>query len=896
MGDEKISCPCILGSVGKVCQYFPFWMYVLTFSSTSTMALMPVLNLLVQPGRVQPWLRTPLISSLARLPLRPRGVQDTIEFILSVHPSSAATKTSRSTGRGSNISQEALNAASRLLSSPPVSMSPDKWFLGIAPQLFSLLDGEGEPEMDKAAAFVIGFGILGRKQFGAPGTPGWKAFVEPILTCIDPSISTSISPRARPSNDIETLGSRKTIVPAPELCKSLQRLSMLLTSHPHPSLTKRLLSPILLPLWSLSYWPSGKESTERYYRKPARNLLRTLLQLSSGPIGPNTAEQSNPNLFRIILQDLTFTGRSRESECSWTYSINQDGGVQIEELIQDGVCDGFGKDLDLTRVDVAVNAFLDLLQNLPDMKSEVSDLFINLCLKWLAHGAKDESDQVIVRIERNAGDIDVNHSLIEAKVMQKMMSTFPEKLVEDSTQVLDLVSQILLEFAEKSRNGSEDSVTIALSLLKIVLTSPSFQVDAGNEGCFEAIKKSLRSISKVRGSEISSTAQNLLLLLKYRSTIEEADAASMDLPTDRQLEDRKSYTLAMSYLRGIDSPPPVMAQGLELIGDLMRNSSPIIDVPALLVLFSSLLQDSEEYIYLRVIKSFLQLSQRHPKAVMKDLIERYVDSNEEYDLDQRLRLGEALLQVIEQSALAFSGETARTVSEGLLFVASRRGHRPKTEQQQEKKNKLKRKQDEEAEEAWGGAVPQLDEALDIKIEEESEILAQIITGWESKRGSEDVRIRASAVSVLGSGIGANVSGIDSRILSTAVDQSIHILTLEAEPEKSILRRAAILLIMSFVRALDLARAEGRKLGFGFAGQSWEDVQRILVYVEASDNDGLVRQHARDVIEGLRAWQFNSLLPLQKEQTEIQQLAGLSIHPEGEEKSSRRPRPRIEEIE
>lgn len=48
-------------------------------------------------------------------------------------------------------------------------MLAEEWFDGIAPQLLSLLDGDGEPEMDRAAAFVIGFGILGRKQYGAPG-------------------------------------------------------------------------------------------------------------------------------------------------------------------------------------------------------------------------------------------------------------------------------------------------------------------------------------------------------------------------------------------------------------------------------------------------------------------------------------------------------------------------------------------------------------------------------------------------------------------------------------------------------------------------------------------------------------------------------------------------------
>jgi hypothetical protein len=856
---------------------------------------MPVLNLLVQPDRVQPWLRTPLISALARLPLRARGVQDTIEFILSVHPSSVANTPSAPGKRGSNISHEALNAASRLLSSPPVSMSPEKWFLGIAPQLFSLLEGEGEPEMDKAAAFVIGFGILGRKQFGAPGMPAWKAFVEPILASIDPALSTPVGSR-QPFNDIETVGARKILVLASELSKGLRRLSTLLTSHPHPSLTKRLLNPILLPLWSLSSWPDGNVYTEKSYREPAGALLRTLLQLSSGTKDSSKTEKPSSSLLTTILQNLTFKGRSTESEKSWFYKTAQDGGIQIEEATRSELNYNTDDNLDLARIDHAVDTFIDQMQTMPDLDTEVSQLFINLCLKWLAHSTKDQRKPIISSLDQITEKDDVKHSLIEAKVMQKMMSTFPEKLVEDTTQVLDLVDQILNDFTTNRVTSSEDTVAIALSLFNIVLTSPTFQVTSSTEARLESIQNYLSYISRKRDLETSSTAQNLLLLLKYRSTVEEPPAANMSTPTGRQLEDRKSYSLAMSYLTGTDSPPPVRVQGLELISDLVRSSSPIIDVPALLVLFSSLLQDSEEYIYLRVIRSFIQLSQNHPKAVMKDLIDRYVDPNEEYELDQRLRLGEALLQVIENNALAFNREAARAVCEGLLFIASRRGYRPKSEQEQEKKKKLKRKQNEEAEEAWEGEVPQLDEALDMKADEENEIISQIITGWESKRGAEDIRVKASAISILGSAIEANVSGIGSKILSTAVDLSIHVLTLEPESEKGILRRAAILLIMSFVRALDAARAEGKKLAFGFAGQSLEDIKRILGYVEASDNDGLVRQHARDVIEGLRAWQINALLPPQKEQTEIQELAGLLIHPRGEDGSSGRPRPRIEEIE
>ena len=134
---------------------------------------MSVLTALVQPGRVQPWLQPYLTHVLALLPARPQGVRSTVEFILSVHPSTSqragSSQLQMAESRGPGISLEALNSASRLISSPPSDLSPESWFSGIAPQLLSLLDGEGGLEMIKAASFIIGYGILGRKALGAPG-------------------------------------------------------------------------------------------------------------------------------------------------------------------------------------------------------------------------------------------------------------------------------------------------------------------------------------------------------------------------------------------------------------------------------------------------------------------------------------------------------------------------------------------------------------------------------------------------------------------------------------------------------------------------------------------------------------------------------------------------------
>ena len=111
------------------------------------------------------------MASLTRIPLRAGGVRATVEFVFSVHPSNtiSAPEEASPQKQGANITQEAIAMATRLLGNPPSGMTPEAWFSAISPQLFALLDGQDGPELMKVASYVIGFGILGRRQFGAPG-------------------------------------------------------------------------------------------------------------------------------------------------------------------------------------------------------------------------------------------------------------------------------------------------------------------------------------------------------------------------------------------------------------------------------------------------------------------------------------------------------------------------------------------------------------------------------------------------------------------------------------------------------------------------------------------------------------------------------------------------------
>lgn len=378
-------------------------------------------------------------------------------------------------------------------------------------------------------------------------------------------------------------------------------------------------------------------------------------------------------------------------------------------------------------------------------------------------------------------------------------------------------------------------------------------------------------------------------------------------PTTKHVQDRKTYDLALSYITQSDSPPPVRAEGLNLLQTLIVDNSPVLDIPAALVLLSSLLQEDEDYIILRVVKIYTQLANKHPRTVTSDILDHYVDADEKSTVDTRLRFGEALLQVIERLGETFAGETASQVAEALLATAGRRGHRPKTEAKQQREERLRQMQQERAEKEWGGEVPSLaaDDEDDQNATEadkaDKELLTQIISGWDSKRGSEDIRIRASALSILAVGIETNVAGVGPTLVTASVDLSANVLTMEPGPEAGILRRSAVLVILAFVRALNSAREDGRRVGFGLTEESSGEIRRVLGYVAGTDNDGLVRQHARDVTESLDNYKLGSVVSEAARAAPdmgLARLAGLSVDPERTAALADRSngRPRIEEIE
>ncbi|KAI1132630.1 hypothetical protein F5Y10DRAFT_230977, partial [Nemania abortiva] len=884
---------------------------------TGTSALISSLNALIKPGCVPDWLRIHLIDILTLLPQRPDGVRATLEFVFSVHPSSTVKISEAATPQkqGANITMEALKMASTLLSVPPASVKPEAWFPGIAPQLLALLDGKDGPDLAKVAAYVIGFGVLGRKQFGAPGTPGWRAFAEPMLAAINPSLSSSGS-LAEPlvfsagPDEVVDLRKRTILVSADALHVSLKRLSSLLNSHPNPGLTKRLLGSLLMPLWALSSWPCPTAHVKERYCQPAQDLVEIYLKIAG-----------SADKFMGIIHNLIFSGFKGATEPRWSYEQIGESGLQVRRL--HGGESTAPTPLDLEVIDSKTTAYIELL------KRTASDIDLStLFLKLFENSLGSKENPNVIQVTADNDDGDPISQLIQARILQAMMEQVPDKLISNSKQLLELVRKVLGEFGTESAN--DDAVPVALSLLNLVITVPSFQRKDIPEKTLASIEDSLSRISLAREPETSQTAHNLSQLLKYRDELEDPTERPT-APTDQQVEDKKTYNLALSYITQADSPPPVRSEGLNLLGTLIKSNSAIVDIPATLVLLSSVLSDDDEYISLRVIKVFVQLSERHPRSTIREVLDQYVDASERQNTDTRLRFGEALLQLMQRLGETFAGDIATSVGEALLALAGRRAHRPKTEERQARAGQAAARKKRAKEKLAANpraplSIDDEDDDADMDLEDQTPeertrnaLLARIVSGWESKRGSEDMRIRASALSLFASSLETNIRAFTPSLIDAALALSLDVLILEADIlEGGILRRAAVTVVLRFVYALGEARERGSHLSFGSgpggdrsrAGPGFgarfttkeEDVVRVLGYVEQKDEDGLVCQHARDALESLENLRLVQLVPRQRDQDatpSVVKVAGLDMSrpslPVLDADGERRAKPRIEEI-
>lgn len=832
---------------------------------TSTPILLTTLLSLLHPTAPK-WLTQHISSALAAIPTtRPHGVRHILQLFL------ASSETAQP---GGSISIDALAKASRLLGSVPSTTLPAMYFQSVGEQLIDLLHGNDE-NLGRAAAYVIA-DLLDKR--GRSEEAIHQYVCAPILSSLLQSSSIqSKRPLAVSRSTLVSIIDEEgeedqlpaTLVPEASLYQSLHALAKISTAHPTLSTPEKLLTPVVPHLWGIYIY--AKQS------KKAGDWLETSKSLILGWLR-YAISLSNETGIRRFLEFLTFPG-----EEAWQFATGDGGGIEIRSR---SGSDSFGFD----NIEFRAREYLGFLEQIGD--GAITSTFLIVFREWIRReklGAGRHEDSV--------EDADLQKALGTLQLLQLLLSEYTDSLARSPSEVLQVVKEVLDGYVSRcqlarqrsssiglpslaslgqivqeeipSRTNQQDLdddeiedtaeniVLLTISLLNAVISSPDTKLTDSDERLLKTIEVPLRFITENDdSSDLANIAFNILSIISTTVV-----SSSTSKAIDAISRDREVYKTALTYLT--DALVPVRAHGLSILRQLIHSRSPIIDVQKTLQLLVSMLADADSFVYLNVVKSLQAMGDVHPRLTIRELFHVYTDEQQKLSLDERLRIGEALVGIIQRQGQAFVEESARLIGEGMIDLISRR--RTRADKPTKSTRKAKPSNADEEGMDLEQDLPDVDEdgnPLSSRQLEELEYKRRIVEGWKPTN-AEDYRLRTSALSILSVAVETNSRGIGQRVINDAVETSISILQLEQGPEAGILRRAAMVLLAEAVKS-------------GMANSRAADIKRTVGWICSVDNDGMVREMGNGV-ETLLNEKFGAVVlesPIPASRTAMEGVGGI----------------------
>lgn len=897
--------------------------YLKTVQGIPTSRLLPILTTFLQQP-IPTWLKPIMSKELATIPLRERGVRHMVEFLSLAYLTKNSHVPQDAEGSQSQIPVPlaAVTQASKLLVLPPDGMHQDDWLRMIAPQLWELLDGIEGPELSRAAGQIIAGGILSKRATGAPGTVGWELFARPLQQMLDPK------PTER--NDGQVL------VQEQDLSIALGRLLAIAVSYSHAGILRRLIGPILLPLWALLTYAQSRSALNRQWALLSKSILMRYIALACDP-------KQIDDIARNIFWD---------GDVAWALSPGSQGGVEIRRRSPDR-SDASAMDNTLIQIgslDSRVNLLVSLLAEAKVSDDIAGAIFLQTTKRWL-FPTKDS------KISLTTGDeSDPLAALTDAKMMEAMASRFQDQFARSPQHIMDLMKQLLSNSVSghqvavensKSRRVSlrnivkkerdsedlehvtanEDLVSFAISTLSTLVSSSDFKQTPETRTILALTIAPLVYLSQAHSSLpisplIMNAANTLLQLLQPSTASPHAQA------TDPLVEHRATLSTIRADIISPEAPNRTWA--LNTLHKLVKNpvAFPIIDVPSTThLLLSASLADPESYVHVSAIPVLVDLALRAPHPTIKIIVDAFIDIDEQSlklsrgrqtdkkdrelqdALDFRLRIGEVLNNILLSDNFWIPPtpthyRLVKTITSACLTLSSRRGQRTRTLSARVSIADTERARQEESEAAWGGPIPNLldPNGEDEKDQAERDELFGIVKGWEDTGIEEDVRIRASALSVLGTMLEHRLSLVRQVSVDAAMQIVLLVLAVERGDATAILRRAAVLVVMSMLKGLDGALEGGEEAQVGLGLGQQEEVERVVRWLASEDGDALVKDHAATVLEGLETLRMKKMYRVRDEGIRLGKdlglegnLRGLDATPNLEENKSRR-KMIVEEVE
>ncbi|KAI8082954.1 uncharacterized protein BX664DRAFT_361234 [Halteromyces radiatus] len=628
-------------------------MFMWLFERSDLYRAMESLMLLLGTSPLHPvpaWLRSICGRFLSRILLKPTGVAVVLEFTV---------------GNTEQIQLAEMEKISKLVLSTPRQMtSVESYYAVICPQLLEFLMGTNQQRSSTAKDQVVTF-IVGRMIIKHTDLTK-KYIVEPIIGPLERYWKQSQYDDNK-GNDIISVSNNmdRVVIDDNKMANLLRTLhNIMVGGEPSPLVIQTFMVTIVPPLYHLYDFACRTKSG---LRETVLDLLTTYFRIMM-------TKDVLDDLKKIILDPISIQG-----DRVAYFAPSSSGGIELRLKRERKSLGGNELPLDTTRL----VEFLQTLDN-PDLSG---DFFVSLL-------------NIYTTMQHASSATDPKSILMVLQLIMSMADTLGPNILGKPTQILSFANNIVMEHLDRIENVknqqeqqqqqqgrfpidlaniiSEDqkeileehddnftveddleSLLLAIDLVRAViqendeLNHPTIQLLTSILGPMKRLEKYVSDIMQEQVHEV---------ILAITTLLSAHDMAKSKSSGNEQLEQSKiKYRDAMKALQ--DELLPIRAHGMGMLKEMILSKDPLVSsgtqLDSILDLFIQLVQDEDSFIYLNAIKGLSALTDIHGKKIIEKLGNIYSDVSEK--LDNRLRVGEALLQTVQRC-----GDTLGTYINSLI--------------------------------------------------------------------------------------------------------------------------------------------------------------------------------------------------------------------------------------
>lgn len=585
-----------------------------------------------------------------------------------------------------------LDGVARLLTTPPRDLPRTAYYAGIVPRILDVLD-PGAPDATsatpvhgmhrRAAAFTL------VRLFERDAEATWAALETPIWAAL-----ASHEP-----------------VDAQRVDVALRLVAAAVTlAPPAPDWLVFLVGPLLPRLLSLDTALQAPRASIAQ-RGEVAEILHTYLRLGPSPaLAPALTEALRAALSDAMAWDTALHGTSlvpADPALVRVEALLHDT-LSLEQLASQDEHDALALPARLAqtlRFGVDPARFASLLHT-----AHREDLGQALLLSSLDEYRRTQAQVASgVHIAAVADDALERRAVFHLHTVYQLLHAFGSALVDGDVdrvlQFIDFACAIDVHEGEPTsplaalRNvqaaaatPDTELVTTALQLLLSLLERHT-DITPTSSPLLRVLAAKVERLRDASDAEVRALSQEAVVALAARARQTEAPAP----PTRARYLD--VYQEALRYLQ--DPILPVRAHGLHLLAQLVSTDprdgpsygaelDPAL-LPAIFDLFVQAIQDDESFLYLNAVQGLAQMAACWRGRVLPPLMNLYVGGDTTHagleralsggaltqrETDKRLRLGEAVLQVLQYSGEALAPELTRVIEP--LLTAVRAMHFPAT--------------------------------------------------------------------------------------------------------------------------------------------------------------------------------------------------------------------------